>query len=356
MAKEQDLLLEQIASILRRLENELQNARTLTRQDGATKPLIPDLDNIIAHTRNLALDHCDSVRRNYERPRVLLLALTKACEHALDLARDSNLVRIQALDLTRVRDGKLAAYRSYTSNRDITRDCDRVHTIERIIDLAFDLAFNLALASVLGSTPIRHLDINLALVNTCNHARARKHAADDYFNNALESAFNRARALTFDLGFVSPTILEPTHTSPDAPIPKEVQPAVVSQEVSVDSSDKALVTSNTPPDPTLNLHNRLREVLAQHLALVDDRALRAVFVDKRLAPWRNRAPEATPDRATRVAALIDTLYDKANIKGENALVLFLRVLADQTDPDDALHRDLSNLAKELEQEFMKDLQ
>ena len=48
------------------------------------------------------------------------------------------------------------------------------------------------------------------------------------------------------------------------------------------------------PIPSILTH-RLRETLAQHPALADDRTLRAVFVDDRLAPWRNLAPENTPD-------------------------------------------------------------
>ncbi len=56
-----------------------------------------------------------------------------------------------------------------------------------------------------------------------------------------------------------------------------------------------------PPD----LLNRLRDTLARCNSLTSDRAVRDLFVDARLAPWRNRVPENTPDRETRVNALID---------------------------------------------------
>ncbi len=101
------------------------------------------------------------------------------------------------------------------------------------------------------------------------------------------------------------------------------------------------------PIPSILTH-RLRETLAQHPALADDRTLRAVFVDERLAPWRNRTPENTSDRAARVAALIGALCDQENTQGENALVLFLRVLAEQTPSGDALHNTLITLAARLE--------
>ena len=95
-----------------------------------------------------------------------------------------------------------------------------------------------------------------------------------------------------------------------------------------------------------DLIQRLRDVLTRCSALDSDRALRAVFVDERLALWINRVPENTPDRATRVALLIVAFCDKTNAQGDNALILLLRVLAEQTPPDDALHNDLNQLTDE----------
>jgi len=95
-----------------------------------------------------------------------------------------------------------------------------------------------------------------------------------------------------------------------------------------------------------DLIQRLRDVLTRCSALDSDRALRAVFVDERLASWINRVPENTPDRATRVALLVTAFCDKTNAQGDNALILLLRVLAEQISPDDALHNDLNQLADE----------
>jgi hypothetical protein len=67
-----------------------------------------------------------------------------------------------------------------------------------------------------------------------------------------------------------------------------------------------------------------------------------IFVDGRLSPWRNRVPEAS-SRQARVQALIALLADAANAAGENALVLFLQVLRDWTDPGTACYRDLETL-------------
>ncbi len=100
------------------------------------------------------------------------------------------------------------------------------------------------------------------------------------------------------------------------------------------------------PIPFILTH-RLREALTRHPALADDRTLRAVFVDERLAPWRDHAPEATPNRAARVDALIAALCDQTDTHGQNALALFLHTLADQTESANALHAELAELAAEL---------
>ena len=103
------------------------------------------------------------------------------------------------------------------------------------------------------------------------------------------------------------------------------------------------------------LIQRLRDTLARCPALESDRALRAIFVHEHLAPWRNRAPENTTDRADRVNALIAALCDQTNTHGENALLLFLRVLAEQTPQDDALRADLAQLADEFNAYPLADL-
>lgn len=94
-----------------------------------------------------------------------------------------------------------------------------------------------------------------------------------------------------------------------------------------------------PPE----LSQRLRNTLVRCSALESDRAMRAVFVDVRLAPWINNIPENTTSRTDRVALLIAALCDQTSIHGDNALVLLLDVLAEQTPEDVALHNDLIQL-------------
>ncbi len=72
-------------------------------------------------------------------------------------------------------------------------------------------------------------------------------------------------------------------------------------------------------------------------------ALNAVFIDRRLYPWRYRVPDAdTPQ--SRVQALIAYLHDQTTVDGDNALALFVQVLRDQTDVGDACYRELDQLA------------
>jgi hypothetical protein len=52
-----------------------------------------------------------------------------------------------------------------------------------------------------------------------------------------------------------------------------------------------------------------------------------------------------------VAFLIDALMDQCTADGNNALVLFLRVLADRTSRGDACHAQLANLADTLNNVF-----
>lgn len=92
---------------------------------------------------------------------------------------------------------------------------------------------------------------------------------------------------------------------------------------------------------------RLRTALRQSDVFDSDRRLRTLFADARLHPWRDALPDAH-DRDERVDALLDYLYDQTNARGDSALILFLRVLCERINPDDALHRRLSDLADELD--------
>lgn len=77
-------------------------------------------------------------------------------------------------------------------------------------------------------------------------------------------------------------------------------------------------------------------------------ALRSVFTDARVKPWQDYIPE-TDNPKERVECIVSSLCDQFNTEHQNALVLFLRVIADRRDPVDSCHQCLSNLANELEQ-------
>ncbi len=91
--------------------------------------------------------------------------------------------------------------------------------------------------------------------------------------------------------------------------------------------------------------NCLRDVLLRCGPLDSDAAVRTLFVDARLHPWRDRLPDNTASRAARVDALIDALCGQRTARGESALHLLLRILAEKIDPDDACHRELKALAE-----------
>ncbi|GAB4537203.1 MAG: hypothetical protein Kow0063_23630 [Anaerolineae bacterium] len=94
-------------------------------------------------------------------------------------------------------------------------------------------------------------------------------------------------------------------------------------------------------------YRRLRDNLLECGPFAGDRELRAIFVDARIRPWRDGLPTAG-DRNSRVNAVIEYLYTQYSEAHENALVLLLRVLSDQIDAGDARHKDLADLADELE--------
>lgn len=78
--------------------------------------------------------------------------------------------------------------------------------------------------------------------------------------------------------------------------------------------------------------------------------LQALFVDKRLYPWRTQIPQANSE-AGRLSAVIDTLLERKNKQGENALVLFIQVLSERLDEADFCHEQLTGLAARLDREL-----
>jgi hypothetical protein len=97
------------------------------------------------------------------------------------------------------------------------------------------------------------------------------------------------------------------------------------------------------------MYNPLKRALLDCGPFESDDALRALFVDDRLKPWRHSLPQA-PSPTSRAEAIIAFLVDKrrADTK-ESALVLLLRVLSERHDPADECHHRLARLAEELEE-------
>jgi formylglycine-generating enzyme required for sulfatase activity len=99
-------------------------------------------------------------------------------------------------------------------------------------------------------------------------------------------------------------------------------------------------------DIPARIYRRLCDALVQCACFADEAALRAIFADGRISAWRDTLRQ-TDSPAARVQATIAHLSERHNAHGENALVLLLRVLADQTPVDDARHRALAQLAADL---------
>lgn len=96
-----------------------------------------------------------------------------------------------------------------------------------------------------------------------------------------------------------------------------------------------------------DLNRRLHEVLSRCGPFDSNAALYTSFTDARIAAWRDRVPDSAYNRAERITALIDALCDQYNTQGNNALVLFLRVLQDTIPAEDACFTDLASLIRDL---------
>ncbi len=95
-----------------------------------------------------------------------------------------------------------------------------------------------------------------------------------------------------------------------------------------------------------DLYNRLQKTLLLCGPFANDSALSAIFVDSRISPWRHKLPQVnTPYERVRV--VINFLYNQRNNSQENALVLLLQILSDQTNPSDSCHKNLAELADEV---------
>ncbi len=92
------------------------------------------------------------------------------------------------------------------------------------------------------------------------------------------------------------------------------------------------------------LLQRLRRTLLKCGAVDNDRTLQTVFVDSRVVPWADKAPQAG-NRGERVDALIAALNGQKNTQGAPALALFLWTLRDNIDEADSVYTELDDLAR-----------
>ena len=100
------------------------------------------------------------------------------------------------------------------------------------------------------------------------------------------------------------------------------------------------------PGISPQLYGRLQTTLLRCGPFRSDNALAPLFVDSRISQWRDLLP-SRDNPVERVQAVIEKLSERNNAQGENALVLLLCVLRDQTSADDACYAQLDALANEL---------
>lgn len=96
--------------------------------------------------------------------------------------------------------------------------------------------------------------------------------------------------------------------------------------------------------------NQLREVLGDCAPFDDPAALRALFVDERIAHWRGQLPEENAP-AGRLTTTLDFLLQRQDKHGQNGLFLFLQVLGDNTHANDGCRARLGRLAATLANEL-----
>ncbi|MBA3533956.1 MAG: SIR2 family protein [Ardenticatenales bacterium] len=118
------------------------------------------------------------------------------------------------------------------------------------------------------------------------------------------------------------------------------------EQPSPPSPSRSLPKGETSVSLNPDLLGRLRETLLRCGPFDDFPALRDLFVDPRIRPWRDRLRESSAPH-TRVNGLIADLQDQANTQGENALVLFLLVLIESLPAGIECRKQLGALAVEM---------
>lgn len=96
--------------------------------------------------------------------------------------------------------------------------------------------------------------------------------------------------------------------------------------------------------------NPLRAALIQCPPFSDTAELQALFdTDDRITLWLSHLPDVDgTSRIARVEIIIDYLVRQSNQDGDNGLVLFIQVLSDELDQQDAARQQFIDLAQELD--------
>jgi hypothetical protein len=97
------------------------------------------------------------------------------------------------------------------------------------------------------------------------------------------------------------------------------------------------------PSPVLQ---KLKKCLLDCGPFDSDRALVGVFVDDRIAPWRNQISSANT-RNERVAFFVSDFLNRKNRAGQSVLVLFLQAVYDQAVEEDECIQRLNDVAIEV---------
>jgi hypothetical protein len=99
----------------------------------------------------------------------------------------------------------------------------------------------------------------------------------------------------------------------------------------------------------MDVLSSLRSLLSSFDDVFESNAsLNHVFVDPRLRAWRGRIPDGS-SRMQRIEGTIAYLSRRNSASGENALLLFLQILREHTDPRDDTHRRLGEVIETLRQ-------
>ncbi|HSH05786.1 MAG TPA: NACHT domain-containing protein [Anaerolineae bacterium] len=127
--------------------------------------------------------------------------------------------------------------------------------------------------------------------------------------------------------------------------------AEMGHQLSVDLSAQGLDYDGYGISP--QLYQQLRHTLLNCGPFSSQNSLHAIFTDERIAHWQQNLPDGHAPMA-RVEAVIAYLRPRHNTHlQQNALVLFLQVLAERIDPLDNCHQTISDLSQQLAHEIKR---